>query len=142
MSQVHKRFRKETELQFLVTSQELQFAITKLVMSEKNMPKKYRYMVGQSLIAKVDEMLDNLNGANTIFPTTKEEYLTRERYQQKAIINCRQIHNKLVRIIFCVEGFKVEKLETIAELLTNSEILIKKWKKTDKERYKKLFTEK
>ena len=64
MSNVHRRFRKETDLQFLVTAQELQFELTKFVMREKNVPKKWRLIIAQPLIAKVDELLDNLNYAN------------------------------------------------------------------------------
>ena len=39
-------------------------------------------------------------------------------------------------MIECVQSVKIENLEKIAELLTNVEVLIKKWKKNDKERYK------
>lgn len=136
MSNVHKRLRKETELQFLVSAQNLQVELTKFIMSEKNMPKKYRYIIGMGLINKVDELVDNLTAANTIYPTNKEEYLERVKYQTNAIINCWQLHNKIVRIILCINTAKIEKLENIAELLVDTEGLIKKWKKSDKERYK------
>lgn len=141
MSSVLRRFRKETELQFLVNAQELQVKLTKFLMSEKNLPKKYRLLIAQGMINKVDELLDNLNFANTLFPTTKQEFLLRQEYQIKAICNCWQLHNKIVRMILCVENIKLEKLEEIADLLESSERLIKKWKKTDKERFKKLFVE-
>lgn len=42
MSGVYARLRKKTEVQFLVTAWELQKEITKFVMSEKNIPKKWR----------------------------------------------------------------------------------------------------
>lgn len=77
MSSVLRRFRKETELQFLVNAQELQVKLTKFLMSEKNLPKKYRLLIAQGMINKVDELLDNLNFANTLFPTTKQEFLLR-----------------------------------------------------------------
>nr|DAJ76574.1 MAG TPA: Avd-like-generating retroelement protein [Caudoviricetes sp.] len=141
MSNVHRRFRKETELQFLMTAQELQFELTKFVMREKNIPKKWRLIIGQPLIAKVDELLDNLNYANTIFPTNIYEYEMRSKYQTLAVCNCWQLHNKIVRMIECVQSVKIENLEKIAELLTNAEVLIKKWKKTDKERFKKLLAD-
>ncbi len=136
MSNVHKRFRKETELQFLVTSQELQFELTKFVMKDKNIPKKWRLIIGLPIVQKVDELLDNLHYANTIFPTNKMEYEMRSKYQTLAVCNCWQLHNKIVKMIECVQSVKIENLEKIAELLTNAEVLIKKWKKNDKERYK------
>lgn len=136
MSNVHKRFRKETDLQFLVTSQELQFELTKFVMRDKNIPKKWRLIIGLPIVQKVDELLDNLHYANTIYPTNKMEYEMRSKYQTLAVCNCWQLHNKIVKMIECVQSVKIENLEKIAELLTNTEVLIKKWKKNDKERYK------
>jgi len=144
MSSVYKRFRKETELQFLVTSQELQFELTKFVMKEKNIPKKWRLIIGMPIVQKVDELLDNLHYANSIYITKdsdKSEYLLRVKYQTLAICNCWQLHNKIVKMIECVQSVKIENLEKIAELLTNAETLIKKWKKNDKERFSKLFAE-
>ncbi len=142
MSSVHKRLRKETELQFMMSACELQIELTKFIMREKNLPKKWRLIIGCPIIAKVDELIDNLNFANCIYPTKEEDVLLRESYQQKAIANCWQLHNKLVRIIECVETVKIEKMERIINLLSDTEILIKKWKKSDRERNKKLFTEK
>lgn len=141
MSSVHKRLRKETELQFLQTAWELQFELTKFIMREKNLPKKWRLVLGCPIIAKVDELVDNLNFANCIYPTKIEDVRLREQYQQRAIANCWQLQNKLVRMIECVETVKIEKMETIINLLSDTEILIKKWKKSDRERNKKLFTE-
>lgn len=140
MSSVHKRLRKETELQFMKTAWDLQFELTKFVMREKNVPKKWRLIIAQPIIAKVDELIDNLNFANCIFPTCIEDVRIREQYQQQAIANCWQLQNKLVRMIECVETVKIDKMENIINLLSDSEILIKKWKKSDKERNKKLFT--
>ena len=141
MSSVHKRLRKETELQFLKSAWELQFELTKFVMREKNLPKKWRLIIAQPIIAKVDELIDNLNFANCIYPTRINDAILREQYQQKAIANCWQLQNKLVRMIECIETVKIEKMENIINHLSDCEILIKKWKKSDKEKYKKLFTE-
>ena len=141
MSSVHKRLRKETELQFMKSAWELQFELTTFVMREKNLPKKWRLIIAQPIIAKVDELVDNLNFANCIYPTRINDAILREQYQQKAIANCWQLQNKLVRMIECVETVKIEKMENIINHLSDCEILIKKWNKSDKEKYKKLFTE-
>ena len=69
MSSVHKRLRRETELQFMKTAWDLQMRLTEYLMKDKNLPKKWRLLLGQPLIAKVDELVDNLNYANCIFPT-------------------------------------------------------------------------
>ena len=142
MSSVHKRLRKETELQFMQTAWELQFELTKFVMREKNLPKKWRLVLGCPIVEKVDELVDNLTYANCIYPTSISDVELREKYQQMAVANCWQLQNKLVRMIECVETIKIEKMETVINLLSDAENLIKKWKKSDRERYKKLFADK
>lgn len=142
MSSVHKRLRKETELQFMQTAWELQFELTKFVMREKNLPKKWRLVLGCPIVEKVDELVDNLTYANCIYPTSISDVELREKYQQMAVANCWQLQNKLVRMIECVETVKIEKMETVISLLSDAENLIKKWKKSDRERYKKLFADK
>lgn len=141
MSSVHKRLRRETELQFMTTAWDLQIRLTEYLMKDKNLPKKWRLLLGQPLIAKVDELVDNLNYANCIFPNCIEDARLREQYQQKAIANCWQLQNKLVRMIECVNTVKIEKLEIVINLLSDCELLIKKWRKSDRERNKKLFVE-
>lgn len=142
MSSVHKRLRKETELQFMQTAWELQFELTKFMMREKNLPKKWRLVLGCPIVEKVDELVDNLTYANCIYPTSISDVELREKYQQMAVANCWQLQNKLVRMIECVETVKIEKMETVINLLSDAENLIKKWKKSDRERYKKLFADK
>ena len=142
MSSVHKRLRKETELQFMQTAWELQFELTKFVMREKNLPKKWRLVLGCPIVEKVDELVDNLTYANCIYPTSISDVELREKYQQMAVANCWQLQNKFVRMIECVETVKIEKMETVINLLSDAENLIKKWKKSDRERYKKLFADK
>ncbi len=142
MSSVHKRLRKETELQFMQTAWGLQFELTRFVMREKNLPKKWRLVLGCPMVEKVDELVDNLTYANCIYPINISDVELREKYQQRAVANCWQLHNKLVRMIECVETVKIENMENIINLLSDAENLIKKWKKSDRERYKKLFADK
>lgn len=141
MSGVFKRLRKETDIQFLKTAWELQKEVITFVMKEKNVPKKWRIILGLDTIKKVNELVDNLNYANCIYPTNAHEYTIRAGYQQKAISNIWQLQNKLVVMIECIESVKIEKMSKIIELLDSVEILVKKWKKADKERNKKLLAD-
>jgi len=141
MSNVLKRFRKPTELQFMMNAVELQIELTKFVMSDKNVPKKYRLVVGVSIVQKVDELVDNLNFANCIYPQTREDFVKRAEYQQLAMTNIWQLHNKIVRMIECIDTVKIEKMTRIIELLTSELPLIKAWMKSDKEKMKKLFAD-
>ena len=73
MSNVFLRKRADTELTFMTTARQLQNELTKYVMREKVMPKKWRYMIGRTLIAKVDEMVDNIIAANSIYVITEHD---------------------------------------------------------------------
>ncbi len=131
MSGVYAKDRKETKLMFHVVGQKLQIALTKFVMSDKNVPKKYRFIISQPLIAKVDEMMDHIVYANTIFPTTEEELADRKHHQQLAIICCYQLQNKLIRLIEVLQT-KPSKLAEALDSLGQEVILLKAWKKSSK----------
>ena len=132
MSNVYARNRKETSMQFFVNALELQVEITKYVMREKVLPKKWRYAIGYPLITKVDELVDNITYANSIYPVNEEELQQRKQYQIMAICNCFQIQNKLIRAEKCVQTVKIEQIERIIELIGKELELLKAWKKVNK----------
>lgn len=132
MSSVFARKRKETSMQFFVNALELQIEITKFVMREKVLPKKWRYAIGYPLIGKVDELVDNITYANSIYPVNEEELRLRKHYQTMAICNCFQIQNKLIRAEKCVQTVKIEQMEKLIELIGKELELLKAWKKSSK----------
>ena len=148
MSGVFARNRSETELQFRVNAVELQIELTQYVMKEKVLPKKWRYGIGYPLIAKVDELVDNIVYANSIYPIeekkeTEEEKIEakkqainllnlRKKYQTLAIANCFQIQNKLIRMLKCVETSNVKQLESIIDRLSHEKDLLIAWRKKSK----------
>lgn len=132
MSGVYKRFRGETEVQFMMTALELQAELTSYVHKEKFVPKKYRFMLGNIIINKVDEMVDNLTFANSIYATTEEKLAKRKSYQVKAIANCFQLQNQLIRLEKCINTVTIDSLNKIIDLMCREMILLKKWNKNDK----------
>ena len=132
MSGVYKRNRTETKLQFFINALDLQVEITKFAMREKVLPKKWRYGIGYPLINKVDELVDNITYANSIYPVDEKELSQRKYYQTLAIANCFQIQNKLIRAEKCVETVKIDYLEKIIELIAKEIELLKAWKKANK----------
>ena len=117
---------------FMTTGRQLQIELTKYVMREKVMPKKWRYMIGRTLIAKVDEMMDNIVAANSIYVMTDKDLEIRKEFQTKAICNCFQIQNKLLRMIDCVETVTVKSLTPAIQLLNKEVATLKNWKKSTK----------
>jgi len=132
MSNVYARNRKTTDLAFLMIGQDLQTKLTIYVMNEKRIPKKWRYMVGRNIIAKVDELVDNIVAANSIYPTTTEELEKRKLFQSLAICNCYQLQNKIIRLINCINTVTVDSLTQIIKLLHQEIATLKKWKKASK----------
>ncbi|MBQ8465705.1 MAG: hypothetical protein IJ545_06825 [Alphaproteobacteria bacterium] len=131
MSNVLARKRQVTELAFYVSGQQLQTEITKFAMNEKAIPKKYRLLLGQDIIKKTDELMDNIIAANSIYPTTEDEMKMRKAYQTRAINNCFQIQNRLIRLVNCI-SIEKRRIAPIADILQKEVSLLKNWKKSAK----------
>lgn len=110
MSNVYKRFRGETETQFIINALELQSELTRYCTKEKFIPKKYRLLIGVPIINKVDELVDNITFANSIFPTNETEIEQRKEYQVKAIANCFQLQNYIVKLEKTVDSVTISSL--------------------------------
>ena len=132
MSNVYARNRKKTKFDVVTNAEKPQDDITLYVMNEQLVPKKWRYMIGEDLIAKIDELNDNVIAANSIYATTEKDLETRKTYQQRAIINGYQIQRKLKRLIRCVPSATANSLEDIITLLETEISNIKSWRKNDK----------
>ena len=131
MSNVYKRFRGETETQFIINALELQSELTKYCTKEKFIPKKYRLLIGVPIINKVDELVDNITFANSIYPTNITEAEQRKEYQVKAIANCFQLQNYIVKLEKTVDSVTISSLDKIIDLLCVELNLLKAWKKSD-----------
>lgn len=117
MSNVYKRFRGETETQFIINALELQSELTKYCTKEKFIPKKYRLLIGVPIINKVDELVDNITFANSIYPTNTTEAEQRKEYQVKAIANCFQLQNYIVKLEKTVDSVTISSLDKVIDLL-------------------------
>ncbi len=123
---VYAKDRKETNIQYVVTAQKLQIATVRFVMNDKRVPKKWRYMLAQDIVNKVSELVDNVVGANTIFPNTEEKLDGRKKYLQRAIINAYQLENKLNALVRILETVTPNNLKEIISLLSDEIALLKK----------------
>ena len=128
MSNVYKRLRGKTDTQFIVNALELQTLITQYCVKEKFVPKKYRLLIGVPLINKVDEMVDNITFANAIYVTNERESEKRKEYQVKAISNCYQLQNYIIKLEKTIDSVTISSLDKIIDLLCNELNLLKAWK--------------
>lgn len=132
MSSVFERMRGRTGTQFEITALDLQVEITKYCVKEKFVPKKWRLLIGVPLINKVDELVDNISYANTIYPTSAEELAKRRIYQERAIANCYQIQNLIIKLENTVDSVTIKSLDQIIDLLCEERKLLIAWKKSNK----------
>ena len=132
MTNVFERNRKETKLQFYINALDLQVEITKYVMRENVVPKKWRYAIGYDLIRKTDWLIDFITMANSIYPTNWREMFLRKILQTLAIALCFRIQNKLILMEKCIETVKIEQMDRIIELVVHEMELLKAWKKSNK----------
>lgn len=121
MSNVYTRNRKKTPFDVLANAEKLQDLVTLYVMNERYVPKKWRFMIGQDLIKKIDELNDNIIAANSIYAMSEQDLASRKAYAQKAIANGYQLQRKLSRLIRCVPSATAASLEEITSLLSQDE---------------------
>lgn len=132
MSNVYKRLRGKTTTQFEINALQLQMLITKYCVKEKYVPKKYRLLIGVPLVNKADELVDNISFANSIYATNEDELRLRKNYQAKAIANCYQLQNLIIKLEMTVDSVTIDSLNEIIDLLCNELNLLVAWKKSEK----------
>ena len=135
MSDVFKRLRGTTGTQFEITALDLQTEITKYCVNEKYVPKKWRLLIGVPLINKVDELVDNISFANSIYVTKtspESDFNLRRNYQIKAIANCYQLQNLIIKLENTVDKVTIKSLDKIIDLLCVERNLLLAWKKSTK----------
>ena len=135
MSNVLSRFRSESSLEFYTTARKIRGNLTRWAMNEKNIPKHYRMVLANPLLARMDELMNNITEANTVYPVNEHELQVRRDYQNAAIGNCEQIWQQLQHIddvMFGVNAIDLNKLADALDMLVREEALIKAWRKANK----------
>lgn len=124
-----------SNLEFYRTATIIRADLTRFVMNEKNVPKRWRPVFTFPMIEKLTELIDVIIAANTIYPQSFHEAEMRRDYQTKAIIVLEQIQQEL---IFLLSTLPVDpdKLQPIEELILKELALVKGWRKSD---YSKIY---
>jgi len=135
MSSVLTRFRSESALEFYTTARKLRGQLTRWAMNEKNIPKHYRPVLAFPLLARLDDLMNNITAANSIYPANEHELQARRDYQNAAIGNCEQIWQQLQHIddvMFEASAIDLNKLSDALEMLVRETKLLKAWRKANK----------
>ncbi|MDL2318552.1 hypothetical protein LJC74_05690 [Eubacteriales bacterium OttesenSCG-928-A19] len=120
-----------SELEFYQNATQLRIELTRLVMNEKHVPKRYRFIFAQPIITMLRNLMNGIIAANTIYPTNDHELEQRRDYQTRAIIHCEQLLQEL-QYMMTVLPIGAETLRPATERIVAETRLLKAWRKTNK----------
>lgn len=120
MSSVYAKDRSRTGFTPIDNAADLMDEVAAYVMKEKYVPKKLRYLLGEDLIRKTDEIYDNATYANEIY-AKKENMAKRRAYWTRAKACCKQLDRKLQRLRNAYPEATLESMEEIIKLLNAEE---------------------
>ena len=132
MSNVFRRNRGATVLEFMDNAGRINESLTRFLMNEKNVPKSYRFMYTFPICGIMHSMKRNIVSANSTFPVNDTSLAMRREYQQKAINDCESIIDALQDMIEVLTGIDVDKLEPVGKLLIQESALLRAWRKNAK----------
>ncbi len=134
LSNVYRRKRSESEMEFYNTAIELRKQITKLCMREKVFPKRYRFVYSIPIIELARDMTQNTTFANSIYPTNQSEAELRRTYQIQAIGCCEALLQEF-QYAYEVLPIPENTARKITAMLLRESKMLRGWKKKDVSRY-------
>lgn len=133
MSNVLFRFRRVSELEFWKTGTEIRAIVTRYLMSENHVPKRWRPIFTFSGVDLARRLMEELTAANTIYPTTEAELSQRLYHQNEAINACEQIIQHMQWLIDTLPEYsKVSDFDVLIPLINKEIALIKGWRKQNR----------
>ena len=127
---------KRTESKLSVQTKAIELAEYTITIcsNEKNFPKRYRWCLTSKIVDAVTEIISDINTANSIYVTTKGDYELRRSYQTKALAYTARMLG-LMQLAHTKFGINSKRIKHWTELVIDVRELIKKWRKSDSDRY-------
>ena len=132
---VVKSKRGEGQLVVITKAEELAEYSVKICKNEKHFPKAFRWCFTMKIVDEAVSIYTLIREANTIFVTTKEDYSLRRRKQLEALSLTDSLLG-LIDLAKRVYGLEGSRVEHWALLVKNVSKPLRKWLKSDEERYK------
>ena len=132
MSTVLSRLRGLSELEFWKNGREIRTALTRYLMNEKKVPKRWRFVFTIPGINLAMKLMEEITAANTIYPTSEEEVDQRRHHQNEAIIACEQMIQHIQFMIDTLDDCKIGDFEILEKMLCKEIALLKAWRKNNK----------
>ena len=143
MSNVLARLQGVSDMEFYRVALDLNTELSAFLMSEKNVPKKWRAVYTYPILALMESLFDYIEDANAIWPNTDDLVAERKRLQKECINCVTKIYGKLQRSMRVVwwqklhmdesspERCRIEyHMTAIGEMLNREEALLTGWRKS------------
>ena len=131
MSNVLLRMRSMSKLEFWRNGSEVRADLTRYLMRENIVPKRYNQVFRNPGIDLARKMMEEITAANTIYPTTEAEVEQRRYHQNEAIAACEQIIQHLQWLVETLP-VAVSSTDSIVEKVNKEVALLKGWRKENK----------
>ena len=125
MSGVYERYRSLSDKEFFKNAISIRVEITRLMASDKVVPKAYRLMSAVPTVATARELVNNIETANAFHPNTAHGVLQRKHYLTLAIANCYHLVQDLQTLKDIGLPINLNRFENIAEMLEKEIALLR-----------------
>ena len=139
MSDVLARKRGISSMEFYKCAVELRDTLTKALMSESIVPKRWRPIFTFPTIDLLKDLFGHLIAANNTFPNSPERVASRKQMQRYALNDLERIDDQLQYLLTTLYYGKIDAdhnmpalLEKAGDLSDRTDMLIKAWRKSTK----------
>ena len=127
---VLKNKRSQSHLEFYHTATTIRSELTRFVMNDNIVPKRWRPVFTFPMVEKVIHLIDCIIAANSIYPQNEHELQMRRDYQTQAIITVEQIL-QLLQFMLSTLDLNADKFQNATELLMKEVNLLRGWRKAN-----------
>lgn len=139
MSNVLLRHRGISEMEFYRTADTIRGELTRFLMNDKYVPKKWRFVFTYPTIDLIRQLFSDMIEANDIYPHSDEEVTRRKAVQQRTIDTCEKIYEQLQYMLTTLNYRNIDADNPIAaqllkvfDLIDLEERLLKAWRRSTK----------
>lgn len=134
---VPKTKRGEGQLVVLTKAYELAEYSIKICKNEKHFPKSYRWCLTSKIVDSAVSIYTKIRQSNAIFVQNADDYAVRRRCQVEALALADSLLG-LIDLSYRIFGIDSINVEHWSGLVAEVQRLLRKWRKSDEQRYKDL----
>lgn len=124
MSNVFRRFHQPTGVEYWDNAMEIEIGLTRFLLNDKNVPKRYLYIYVVPTLNTLGRMWDWIVAAYTTYPTTPELLKKKQMSLHNALCGNEAVIQRIQRMIY-VLPIDLNKLDGLGELLDKESALLR-----------------